>query len=364
MIRIPLFDDEPVTDTFPYRAWPFVVGECVTPAGVVPVVSAAIRFADKLGGWKVRWGIGRHSYRVRPGLYALGAPTATAPVLVTANYKLTFDLLRSSVAGLDAWLLVLDTKGINVWCAAGKNTFGTAELIRRVRETALDQVVTHRFLLLPQLCAVGVAAHEISKRCGFRVIYGPVRASDIKAFVASDMSATPAMRRVTFSVAERLVLIPVELTGLTKSHLKYAPVLLLLGGIGPDTFALQRVFERGGPALLAWGAGLLAGAVMTPILLPWIPGRAFAGKGALCGAAIGVVGVAVFGTTTSLGDRVALLCTTTAVSSWCAMHFTGATPFTSPSGVEKEMRRAMPFQFLFLLLAAGLWITGAFWRLS
>ena len=64
----------------------------------------------------------------------VGAPDADSPVLVTANYKMTVDLLRRELAGLNAWLLVLDTRGINVWCAAGKGTFGTGEVIRRERE--------------------------------------------------------------------------------------------------------------------------------------------------------------------------------------------------------------------------------------
>ena len=50
-------------------------------------------------------------YTVDPGLYALGSPAADAPVCVTANYKMSFDHLRRALAGRDAWILVLDTKG-------------------------------------------------------------------------------------------------------------------------------------------------------------------------------------------------------------------------------------------------------------
>ena len=68
------------------------------------------------------------NYKVDPGLYALGAPDADSPVLVSANFKMSFDLLREALPGRNAWILVLDTDGINVWCAAGKGTFGTEEL--------------------------------------------------------------------------------------------------------------------------------------------------------------------------------------------------------------------------------------------
>jgi hypothetical protein len=42
------------------------------------------------------------------------------------------------------------------------------------------------------------------------------------------------------------------------------------------------------------------------------------------------------------------------------MNFTGSTPFTSPSGVEKEMRKALPLQAAALLLAMVAWVASAF----
>ena len=79
-------------------------------------------------------GVNRDGHRVEPGLYALGSPGPGAAVLVTADYTLSFDALRSALAEIDAYILVLDTQGINVWCAAGKGTFGTDELVKRAQE--------------------------------------------------------------------------------------------------------------------------------------------------------------------------------------------------------------------------------------
>ncbi|MBP8685386.1 MAG: hypothetical protein KBH31_00825, partial [Methanomassiliicoccales archaeon] len=121
---------------------------------------------------KARMGIARMEHRVRPGLYALGEPTRSSPVLVTANYSLSFDALRSSLPGRDAWVLVLDTGGINVWCAAGKGTFGTEELIRAIGATKLSERVDGRTLILPQLGAPGVSAQEVHGATGFKVEYG------------------------------------------------------------------------------------------------------------------------------------------------------------------------------------------------
>ena len=130
---------------------PWIDGSVRTPIGDIPRVVTKLSRADQAGTWKVRCGISRDRYKVAPGLYAVGQPTSASVVLVSANYKLSFDRLRSQLGGLDAWILVLDTRGINVWCAAGKGTFGTDEIIARARAARLDEVVGHRQLVVPQL---------------------------------------------------------------------------------------------------------------------------------------------------------------------------------------------------------------------
>ena len=167
----------------------WTIGTVETPAGAVSQVATRLSRSDRLGAIAVRLGIRRMGYAVAPGLYAAGSPGEQSPVLVSANYKLSFDHLRRELGGLDAWILVLDTKGVNVWCAAGKGTFGTDEIVGRVEESHLSQVVGHRALIVPQLGAPGVAAHEVKELSGFRVVYGPVRASDISAFLAAGMKA-------------------------------------------------------------------------------------------------------------------------------------------------------------------------------
>jgi hypothetical protein len=51
---------------------------------------------------------------------------------------------------------------------------------------------------------------------------------------------------------------------------------------------------------------------------------------------------------------------TVALSSYLAMNFTGSTPYTSPSGVEKEMRRAIPLQTAAAVLGLIIWVVSAF----
>jgi hypothetical protein len=350
-----LADDRPG-----YKLWPFVRGWLDSPAGRIPQIATRLTTADIIGRWQMRWGFGRARYSIAPGLYAIGTPSGDSPVLVTANYKMTFDIVRRDMHDLDAWLLVLDTRGVNVWCAAGKGTFGTDEILRQVRRTALGEVVNHRTLIVPQLGAPGVAAHKVSKACGFKVVYGPIRSRDLPAFLNNNLKVTPAMRRVTFSCSERLVLTPVELVSMWRHILWSMLALFILGGIGPQFFSFSAASTRGSAAVAAGLVGLLTGAVIVPLLLPWLPGRAFAKKGAAAGLAAAVLGALVFVDSLSWLNTLALILTVSAISSWCAMHFTGSSTFTSPSGVEKEMRKAIPGQAAALLIGGLCWLASAF----
>jgi hypothetical protein len=136
--------------------------------------------------------------------------------------------------------------------------------------------------------------------------------------------------------------------------------LLLVAAAGPQLFRPAAALARGVSAIGAGLAAILAGAVLTPLLLPWLPGRPFALKGALAGAATALAILAGAWSRLDLWSSAALCLAVPALASWCAMNFTGSSTFTSPSGVEKEMRRAIPFQGLALLLAAVAWIYGGF----
>lgn len=331
-----------------------------TGSDFVPLVKTALSLGDHWGTLRVRLGLNREGYRLAPGLYGVGNPDSESPVIVTANYKLTFDAVRKELRDCEVWLLVLDTCGINVWCAAGKKTFSTREIVNRLRVTGLAEKISHRRLILPQLAAAGVSAHEVKRQTGFSVIYGPIRAKDLPRFLQQGNAADEAMRQVSFTLRERMVLIPVELVQFIKKIWWALPVLMLISGLKPGLFSLSQAVERGGLALAAFAAGTLAGAVLAPIFLPWLPGRAFALKGSAAGLGMGFLLLLATRGTGSIPDKICMLVLTIALGSYLAMNFTGSTPFTSPSGVEREMKWAIPLQAVSLAGALAFWIASPF----
>ncbi len=341
---------------------PWIVGEVGTPAGIVPQVATHLNMADRLGAVKVRLGLRRMRYAVEPGLYAVGSPTAESPVFVSANYKLSFDHLRCELEGIDGWIMVIDTRGINVWCAAGKGTFGTEEIIRRIEVTRLSEIVSHRRIIVPQLGASGVAAHEVRLRSSFHVIYGPVRARDIPEFLDAGMKTTPDMRRVLFNIGDRLVLVPMELVQWSRYAFFTAVVLFLLTGLSRNGYVLLGL--AGGREVLLLFLAFVAGGALVPVFLPWLPGRALSWKGMVMGlllaAVLVIVGLIPSARIAGQLETAAWVLLMPAIGAFMAMNFTGATTYTSLSGVKKEMRFAVPSQIVAAVLGFALWMVARF----
>jgi acetyl-CoA decarbonylase/synthase complex subunit gamma len=325
-----------------------------TPVGRVPLISSELGSGDHLGACKARWGIGRMDFIIPPGLYAIGHPSATDPVLVTANYKMSYDLVRRSLSGRNAWLLVLETYGINVWCAAGKGTFGTGELVRRVKATGLDQIVSHRRLILPILGAPGVSAHEVARRTGFSVSYAAIRAADLPEYLDNGMVTTPEMRQLTFTLYERLVLIPVELVMGLKS-------VAIVGAVTLALIAVLNSVPAGISGFCAYLGAVLSGIVLGPLLLPWLPGRSFAVKGAVTGLLwSGLFYLLAGGASWNVAVTAAVFLALPAVSAFYTLNFTGCSPYPCRSGVKKEMRIALPVMGGALIVSLLLMLVGRF----
>jgi hypothetical protein len=307
-----------------------------TEVGEIPVVETKLSMKDIIGTLSVRLNIKRMKYSINPGIYAVGLPDKSSPVLVTANYKLTFDTLRKELSGINAWILVLDTKGINVWCAAGKGTFGTEELIQRIFLTGILDLIDHNTLILPQLGAPGVAAHKVKNVTGATIKYGPVRAKDLKEYLGNNSKITGVMREVQFNIWDRLILTPVELIVALPITLAFVAVIVLLKIIG-----LIDLMEY----ILPLTGGVFVGTVLTPVLLPFIPFRAFSLKGWFLGAIWAIIYVLLSNTVLNFSNLwkplLIYLLLVPPISAFLALNFTGASTYTSPSGVKKEIKQGI-----------------------
>jgi acetyl-CoA decarbonylase/synthase complex subunit gamma len=209
-----------------------------------------------------------------------------------------------------------------------------------------------------------VAAHRVQKLSGFKVIYGPIRAQDLGAFLEAGQKASPEMRRKTFTVLERAVLAPGELVAAMKFGVFILPLFFFLGGLGGPGDYWLKAWNHGLFAVKALLWAILAGTVLTPILLPFLPGRAFSLKGFFLGAVAVIfllmVRASRFAGVAGLLETLAWIFIVPAVAAYLAMNFTGCSTYTSLSGVKKEMRLALPLEIAAGSLGVVLWIGSRF----
>jgi acetyl-CoA decarbonylase/synthase complex subunit gamma len=272
---------------------------------------------------------------------------------------MSFDYLRQALEDRDGWIMALDTRGINVWCAAGKGTFGTEEIVSRIHSTGLHELVSHRRLILPQLGAPGVQGYKVRRQAGFTVRYGPIRSRDLPAYLDNNGKATAEMRRVSFTLRDRIVLIPMDLL----HYGRYAIIASIAAGAVNWLLdmSISPTAALASAAIPAFG-GTLSGAGIMPVLLPWLPGRSFSIKGALAGLICLAPVAAAFLWRSSYEPAELELCAWLlmwpAIASYVGMNFTGSSTYTSLSGVRKEMKVAVPLQITAFVLGLGLWIAA------
>ncbi|MBF0329660.1 MAG: acetyl-CoA synthase subunit gamma [Nitrospirae bacterium] len=322
----------------------WTTGSVATPAGPVYKALTSLSPQDCREHFRCRISAYRDNFIVEPGIYAVGSPDENSEVFASANYKYSFDLLRQSLDGLNGWILVLDTKGINVWCAAGKGSFGTVELIKKISDCKLASIVSHRRIIVPQLGAPGICSYLVTKKTGFKVYYGPVYAKNIPAYLEADRKASPEMRTVQFTIKDRLILTPMEIIPAMKNYPLFALIILLSFGLQPSGIIFRDAFYGGFHFLVLGMLAVVSGAFITPLLLPAIPFRSFAIKGWLAGISTVFAYHKIFAPSifTSLPLSVVAYIFFPAASSYIALQFTGSTTFTGMSGVKKELKYGIP----------------------
>ncbi|MDP4160917.1 MAG: acetyl-CoA synthase subunit gamma, partial [Bacillota bacterium] len=194
------------------------------------------------------------------------------------------------------------------------------------------------------------------KYSGFKVIYGPVRARDLKEFIQAGMKATAEMRIVQFNAYDRLVLTPIELVSMFKTSLMIFGILFLLDLMGLGPFGLVDFYGYVG--------AVIVGCVLTPVLLPWIPGGAFAWKGWILGLVwavlVNILNGWPQGLQYGLLRALGYLLIFPSVSAYLAMNFTGSSTYTSFSGVLKEMKIAIPVIIITIFIGSVLILVNSF----
>jgi hypothetical protein len=253
--------------------------------------------------------------------------------VVTANYILSFNIVRRHLQDRPSWILVLDTKGVNVWCAAGKGTFGTEELINRMKVTGLSRMVTHRRLIVPQLGAPGICAHKVKKETGFKVDFGPVEAADLPVYLENPR-IPDTMRQVHFGIGKRINLISVEIL---HSFLPICGLFIL--------FSLLGNFFMG----FAFLAAVAGGLILFPLLLPILPTPHFSTKGFILGTFTALpfaLIILIQGGLLPVWQRGvgagSLILIMVPVTAFIALNFTGSSTYTSWSGVKREISTYVP----------------------
>lgn len=215
---------------------------------------------DDISGTKSLWDfIGRwFPNPVEPGLRKIGQPGTEAPVFVTGNFHLTVRRVEKSLADMDAWLLVVPMLGINVWCASSGGDMTVHSVITAMKTSRIEERVSHRRMILPQLSASGVDRHILQNQTGWRADFGPVRAQDIPSFVEKKFNKTPDQCRVKYPLSFRLEML------FSMNALLWAIIAIFVGLLNP----IWMLFA----SALFWGTGIIlyAGYPVFPVKSGWL----------------------------------------------------------------------------------------------
>lgn len=249
----------------------------------------------------------------RTGVRVVGRPGRSSPVLLTGNYDLTVRRVLRALRGLDAYLIVAPSHGVNVWCASSGGHLTTHQVVTALKVARLEERVSHREVILPQLAATGVEATAIRRRTGWIARFGPTDAADIPAYLANGKQKTEAMRRVGFGIRERLEMAAAWAT----------PVSLIA------TLVAWRHLL--GAWSLIWA---LAGCVF--LCFDRLPGSEWARRGVVAGVAVAFAALALAATNNlTPGPLAAWAMAGIAVAGVLTYDFAGSSP-TAASGMSAE----------------------------
>lgn len=294
----------------------------------------------------------KHTYAVEPGLYYTGEVyDSDTPLLVTSNYGLTVFLVVRQIGTRNVRLLVVDTDGINVWCAAGKGAFSNAAILAQVNRYPRGLLTDTKWLkmVLPKFGFAGVDLRSLRNE-KIRPLIGPLYAKDLPAYLAKTPLEDRETDRAVFGLQSRLFS---WLPGLVQ-YMSYSFAIILI-------FLFVQLFW-GRPA--PWGLVTITAILATayPVLFPWLPGQRFSVKGlwlaggfSLCIAALQLMGVV------STASMVMGVVFSFATALFFSLSYTGNSAVSNYTKVRAEVARFLPVNLLLYVAALVAFITmGAY----
>jgi len=125
----------------------------------------------------------RRPVAVSPGLRVIGKPDENSPLLVTANFALTYFTVESDLEGMgvSCYLMVIDTEGLGVEVGVAGRQFTAEKIAEMIKTSGVEEKIKHKKLIIP-----GIAARlkgEIEDATGWEIMVGPKDSADIKAYL-------------------------------------------------------------------------------------------------------------------------------------------------------------------------------------
>jgi len=118
------------------------------------------------------------------GIYPIGDPDTSSPVLVTSNFSLTYFIVSGEIASsrVPSWLLVKDTEGLSVLTAWAGGKFSGDVIGPFVKKSGIAEKISHRTVIIPGYLAPesGAVEDELSD---WQVLVGPKEASNIAGYL-------------------------------------------------------------------------------------------------------------------------------------------------------------------------------------
>lgn len=122
--------------------------------------------------------------QVKQGVYEIGAPNESSPVMVTSNFSLTYFIVSGEIEGsrVPSWLLVMDTEGLSVMTAWAAGKFVPERIAPFIKGSGIEDKVKHRQLIIPGYIAQtsGELEEELE---GWKVEVGPREAADLTGYL-------------------------------------------------------------------------------------------------------------------------------------------------------------------------------------